>query len=189
MEADPVKASLRKTLLEKRDGISFELLKISSKKIHKNLKKIKEFKDAENIACYYPIGSEVFTQDIIQEALSNNKNVFLPRIEGNSLSFRKITDTKDLQHGKFDILEPKEDCPVFESLDVVLVPTIGASKDGARLGYGHGYYDRFLSKVKTTSIALTFSKQIIKSVPAYEHDIKVNWIVTEDKVIKASKIG
>ena len=86
-----------------------------------------------------------------------------------------------LENGNFDIMEPREDAPVVEKFDVVLVPTVGISKDGVRLGYGHGFYDRFLSKIDATKISLTYSKQIVKSIQADENDIRMNWIVTEEK--------
>ncbi len=74
------KSSLRKVLLEKRDNTSDDLMKITSKQIHQNLKKISEFRLANNIGMYYPIGSEVPTQDIMQEAISNGKEILCPKL-------------------------------------------------------------------------------------------------------------
>jgi len=175
------KAALRKMLLEKRDAISYDLKKIASKQIHNKLKKIKIFKEAKSVACYYPIGSEVLTQDIMQEILSDGKEVLLPKVKDENISFRKILDLNSLEKGSFDIMEPKEDCPASDKMDVVLVPTVGISPDGIRLGYGHGYYDRFLAKTNAVTIALTYSKQIVKSIPSTEKDIKIQWVVTEEK--------
>ncbi len=180
------KSALRKLLLEKRDATSFEFINISSKSIHKKLKKISEFNNAKKIGCYYPIGSEVRTQDIMLEAINEGKEVFLPKVVGKNLSFRKILGLESLQKGSFDIMEPKDDCPEAENLDIVLVPTVGISSSGIRLGYGHGYYDRFLASNKITSIALTFQKQLIKSIPSFEHDIRMDWVVTEDNCFKTS---
>ena len=139
------------------------------------------YNNADSIACYYSIGSEVMTQEIIQELLDERKTVSLPRVTDDELSFHKVIDLKNLENGNFDIMEPREDAPVVEKFDIVLVPTVGASQDGTRLGYGHGYYDRFLAKTETTKIALTYSKQIVKSIPTSEDDIKMDWIVTEDR--------
>ncbi|MFB5633205.1 MAG: 5-formyltetrahydrofolate cyclo-ligase, partial [Nitrosopumilus sp.] len=80
MESNAEKKSRRNLLLEKRDNTSFDLMKIASDKIAKKLKKINAFNDAQKIGLYYPIGSEVLTQDIIQELLSQGKEVFLPRV-------------------------------------------------------------------------------------------------------------
>ena len=184
MEDSEKKKSLRDLLLERRDNTSHDLLKIASKKIQKKLDKIFAFKNAKKIGVYYPIGSEIFTQDIIQELLSKGKEVFLPKVMGESMEFRKIIDFSSLEPGNFDIMEPKEECPVDNNLDVILVPTVGISQTGVRLGYGYGFYDRFLAKNKTVAISLTLEKQIIKNIPKSEHDIIMNWIVTEDKMTK-----
>ena len=184
MEDSEKKKALRDLLLERRDNTSHDLLKIASKKIQKKLDKIFAFKNAKKIGVYYPIGSEIFTQDIIQELLSKGKEVFLPKVMGESMEFRKIIDFSSLEPGNFDIMEPKEECPVDNNLDVILVPTVGISQIGVRLGYGYGFYDRFLAKNKTVAISLTLEKQIIKNIPKSEHDIIMNWIVTEDKMTK-----
>ena len=188
MKNNAEKKSLRNLLLEKRDNTSFDMMKIASHNIQKSLKNINEFKNAKKIGVYYPIGSEIPTQDIIQELLSNGKDVFLPRVIEENLEFRKIKDFSSLEKGRFDILEPKEDCEKDNCLDVILVPTVAISPKGVRLGYGYGYYDRFLAINKSTTISLTLEKQIVKSIPREKHDIIIDWIVTEDRVFQ-SQIG
>lgn len=163
-------------------------MKIASSQIQKKLKKIKLFRDAEKIGAYYPIGSEIQTQDIIQDALSNSKKVYLPKIVGKHMEFRRIEDFSSLERGGFDIMEPRQECPLESNLDVILVPTVGISPKGVRLGYGHGYYDKFLSENKTATISLTLEKQIVKNIPKSEHDVLIDWIVTEDRVFKTSNI-
>ncbi len=187
MEDSPEKKSLRSLLLEKRDNTSFDFMKIVSVKMQKGLKKINVFRNAKKIGAYYPIGSEILTQDIIQELLSNGKDVFLPKVIGENIEFRKIADFSSLEKGSFDIMEPKDGCQIDNNLDVVLVPTVGISPIGVRLGYGHGFYDRFLSEHKTITISLTFEKQIVKNIPKSEHDIIIDWIVTEDRILKTQR--
>jgi 5-formyltetrahydrofolate cyclo-ligase len=187
LESNPEKESLRNRLLEQRDNTSFDLLKISSGKIQKKIKKIFAFKNAQKIGAYYPVGSEIFTQDIIQELLSQGKQVFLPKVIGEEMEFRKITSFSSLEQGSFDIMEPKDDCPVDNNLDVILVPTVGISPIGVRLGYGHGFYDRFLAENKITTISLTLEKQIIRNIPKSEHDVLIDWIATEDKILQTQK--
>ncbi len=92
MEDSSGKKSLRNLLLEKRDNTSFDFMKIVSEKMQKRLKKINTFRNAQKIGVYYPIGSEILTQDIIQELLSNGKDVFLPKVIGENIEFRKISD-------------------------------------------------------------------------------------------------
>ena len=180
------KAALRKHLLEKRDATSAELRDIASKRIHENLKKNSSFIDAKNIACYSPIGSEVNTHDIMLNILEQGKNLLLPRIIDDNIQFYIVPNLEKLEKGSFEIMEPKDSCEKAKKIDCVLIPTVGASKLGVRLGYGHGYYDRFLSSTDAMKISLTYSKQIVKSIPSDSHDIKIDWIVTEDENIKIS---
>ncbi len=187
MEGNPKKDSLRNLLLEKRDNTSFDLLKIASEKMQKKLKKIYAFKNAKKIGVYYPIQSEIFTQDIIQELISDGKEVFLPKVIGEKMEFRKIKDFSSLEKGRFDIMEPKDDCPTNNNLDVILIPTVGISPDGVRLGYGHGFYDKFLAENNTTAIALTLEKQIVKNIPKSDHDVIIDWIVTEDRFFQTQR--
>jgi len=187
LEDSPERESLRSFLLEKRDNTSFDFMKIASEKIQKKLKKINAFRDAQKIGVYYPIGSEILTQDIIQELLSNGKDVFLPKVIGENMEFRKITDFSSLEKGSFDIMEPKDDCAIDNDLEVVIVPTVGISPSGVRLGYGHGFYDRYLAEHKSVTISLTMEKQIIKKIPKSEHDIMIDWIITEERVVETQR--
>ena len=184
---DNKKKALRELLLERRDNTSFDLLKIASKKIQKRINKVYAFKDAKKIGLYYPIGSEILTQDIIQELISKGKEVFLPKVMGENMEFRKIKDFSSLESGNFDIMEPKEDCEVDNYLDIIVVPTVGISPAGVRLGYGHGFYDKFLEKKDAVTISLTLEKQIIKNIPKSEQDISIDWIITEDRMFQSEK--
>lgn len=187
MEDNSKKNALRELLLERRDNTSFDLLKIASKKIQKRINKVYAYKDAEKIGLYYPIGSEILTQDIIQELISKGKEVFLPKVIGENIEFRKIKDFSSLESGNFGIMEPKEDCQVDNYLDIIVVPTVGISPSGVRLGYGHGFYDKFLEKKDVLTISLTLEKQIIKNIPKSEHDISIDWIITEDRMFQSEK--
>ena len=178
------KARLRKQLLDARDGLSLDFIKITSKEIQDNLRKIDYFRTAETIGAYYSIGSEVHTQDLLQSILNAGKQLALPKVVKNDLIFKKISSFSDLEQGNFSVMEPKDKCEIVKNLDVVIVPAIALSKNGYRLGYGFGYYDRYLHGKKSTTIALSYAKQVIKSFTHDDHDVKMNFIVTEDKVIK-----
>lgn len=187
MENNTEKTALRKILLEKRDMISFDLQKIAAGQIQKNLKKINSFRDAKKIGSYYPIESEVLTQDIMQEIISKGKELYLPKLVEKNIEFRKITSFADLEKGRFDVMEPKDDCPKEDKLDVVLVPAVGITPQGVRLGYGFGYYDRFLNSNDVEAIALIVEKQVVKNIPKSEHDHVIDWIVTEDRVLRTQR--
>jgi len=178
------KARLRKQFLDARDALSLDFIKITSKQIQDNLRKIDFFRSAQSIGAYYSIGSEVHTQDILQEILNAGKQLSLPKVVKNDLVFKKITSFSELEPGNFSIMEPKDRCEDVKDLDVIIVPAIALTRDGSRLGYGFGYYDKFLHGKKLKTITLSYAKQIIKSFPRDDHDIKINCIVTEDGIIR-----
>ena len=186
MSVNTEKSALRKHLLEKRDATSAELREIASMQIHQNLKRNTTFTNAQNIACYFPIGSEVNTHDIMLDILKQNKNLLLPKVIGDDIEFYIVPNLEKLESGHFEIMEPKDSCEKAKKIDCVLIPTVGVSKLGVRLGYGRGYYDRFLSSTDIVKISLTYSKQIVKSIPNDSHDIKMDWIITEDENIQIS---
>lgn len=179
------KAALRRLLLARRDATSHDMTNIASKKIFDRLKSVPQFQTAKSIGCYYPTGSEVKTQDIILSELGRGRQICLPRVIHDRLEFRQINDLDSIELGTFGIMEPKTTCPICDKLDIVLVPAVGVSRSGVRLGYGHGYYDRFLSEYTTTSIVLSYAKQVIKSIPFMPGDIPVDFVVTEDESFKA----
>jgi 5-formyltetrahydrofolate cyclo-ligase len=132
---------------------------------------------------YFAIGSEVRTSDILQDILKSKKEVSLPKVVKKDLVFKKITSLSDLEEGNFSVMEPKDYCEEVKNMDVIIVPAIALTKEGYRLGYGFGYYDKYLSSKRSRTISLCYSKQIIKSFPHLDHDIRMDCIVTEDKVI------
>lgn len=186
MKENKEKSSLRKLLLARRDNLSADFINIASKQIQKNLKRIDAYKAAKTIASYYAIGSEVKTQDIMQEILSEGKTLAIPKVIGDELVFCIVKKFEDLEKGEFDIMEPKQNCPEIHKFDIILIPAVAMTRTGLRLGYGKGFYDRFLAEKKITSIALTYSKLIVKNIPTSNSDIPIRWIVTEDEVIEAS---
>lgn len=183
MAGNNEKSSLRKLLLGRRDSFSVDFIEITSKKIQKNLKKIEAYRTAKAIAAYYSIGSEVKTHGILQEILSEGKTLALPRVEGDELVFCNVRRFEDLEKGEYGIMEPKQNCPIEDRFDVILVPAVAMTRTGQRLGYGKGFYDRFLANTDATTIALAYSKSILKNIPSSDEDIKIQWVVTEDDVI------
>lgn len=160
-------------------------MSISSKQIRKNLSKIEEYRKAQTIACYHSVGSEVKTHEIMQEILSHGKTLALPRVEGDNLVFCNVKKFEDLEKGEFGIMEPKQYCQPVNEFDVIIVPSVAMSRTGQRLGYGMGFYDRFLKDKKATTIALAYSQSIVKVIPREKLDVLISWIVTEDEVIKS----
>ncbi len=175
-------------MLEKRDGLSHDFMTIASKQIQRNLKKIEAFRNAEKVACYYSIGSEVKTLDIIQQRISEGRTVALPRVVDDDLVFCAVKNFEELQKGEFGIMEPRKNCPIVDDFDIILVPAVAMMRTGQRLGYGMGYYDRFLSKHKVATIALEYSKLVVRNIPKSDGDVAIQWVVTEDEVIRTSQV-
>ena len=181
--ADERKAALRKTMLGRRDALSDDMIRICSERIRRALLRVPEFAGARELGAYYPLGSEVRTQKIIQDALAAGARVCLPRIDGDSMDFRAITGFADLERGRLGAMEPKATCPPAEP-GAVLVPAVCASPDRYRLGYGRGFYDRRLAGGGAFSIAVCAQQQVVKSVPREPHDVRVDAVVTDERVYR-----
>lgn len=193
------KAALRRLLLRRRDSISHEMAQMAGRRISKRVIASPEFAAASTVACYYPIGSEVPTHDIMRDAASRGKRVCLPRVEGGAMAFRYVEDQRRLERGgwggpasgagMFGVMEPKESCPECAGPDLIIAPAVGVTTGGARLGYGRGYYDRYLAAGDGRAgrtMALAFHKQVVGSIPCGAGDVPVRCIVTERGVFRAA---
>ena len=158
----------------------------ASTSICRALWKIDGFASARKIALYHSAGSEVQTHRLLWECVSRDITVLLPRVCDDMMRFHAVTGPGDLTRGRFGIMEPQEACPEHTDADVILVPAIGVTRYGHRLGYGRGYYDRYLSGSCAVFIALAYSFQVVDTIPHDTHDIPVHWIVTENDTIQAS---
>jgi 5-formyltetrahydrofolate cyclo-ligase len=177
------KKELRKIFLEKRKSI--ENKEEKSHEIFHKLKGLPIWKKAYIINTYVSIKDEVDTRFIIYHALIENKRVFCPVILGNDLKFGEITSINDLEKGPFGILQPKKIHEIdYNLFDIIIVPGIAFDIKGYRIGYGKGYYDRFLSKIKKgIKIGLTFDDLILNNLPKDPYDQKVDIIISEKKII------
>jgi 5-formyltetrahydrofolate cyclo-ligase len=168
-------------MLEKRNALAAAEIAKRSNKIQEFLLGSKEFKSAKVVGAYHAFGSEVRTDMIIERARSLGKKVALPSVEGDSLAFYELSSGKYLVKGRFGIMEPLPYGPV-DSIDLLVVPGIAFDRQGYRLGYGKGYYDKFLAKERTTTIGLGYSFQLLDSLPKGRHDMKLDAIATEGGV-------
>lgn len=160
--------------------------------IQEALFSIPEFKQAHAILFYAGFGSEVPTHDMMQLALESGKRVILPitDTETKALILREVRDLESLEHNVYGIPEPvPENTYHYEpgSIDLVLVPGIVFDHCGHRVGYGGGYYDRFLESIDESvpRVAIAFDLQIVDEIPNEAHDLPVYKIVTESRVIDA----
>ncbi|MEQ9617898.1 MAG: 5-formyltetrahydrofolate cyclo-ligase [Deltaproteobacteria bacterium] len=177
---------VRSYIYEKRTCLSDDEIEEKSRRISENLTGLELFKNSRSIALYYPFRKEVTTRQIFYKSLESGKKVYFPRVNGTSLSFHRVDRLDQLEAGRFGIPEPRPGSFSIEpeKLDLVVVPGVAFDSGGRRLGYGKGYYDRYLPRIPSRKrIALAFGIQIVESVPAGEGDQGVGLVVTEFGII------
>ena len=182
MRPDPDREALRRMLLDRRDSTSSDMLEMTSQRIRERLLRMGPFREAGSVGAYHAIGSEVRTAGIIQDILDAGQQLLLPAVSGDSLVFRAVQDAGDLVRGRFGIMEPKTRCEAGIP-EVLLVPAVGVTVKGTRLGYGSGYYDRYLRLSGAVSVAVTLEKQIVGKIPEGSGDVPVDWVVTENRLL------
>ncbi len=184
-----MKNQLKELILEKRNSLSKDEAIEKSKKIEENLFNIDHYKKSKTVMFFVSFNSEVHTHEMIKEALKN-KTVIIPKVVYKEIEPSVIIDFDNLiPSEKFGILEPIEIMKTaYKNIDLVIVPGAVFDKQGHRIGYGFGYYDRFLAKVpKAVKIGLAFDFQIIDKIPNHAHDVPVDLIVTEERVVECRK--
>ena len=143
------------------------------------------FKNSNCIGFYYSLKTEVFTSNMIQKTLDLGKNVCLPKIdrESKTMNFHTIDGIENLSKNHLDISEPVGGA-ICTNIDVVIIPGIAFDKLGNRLGFGSGYYDKFLTlHASIYKIALAFDFQLIDSIDIQEYDVPMDLIITENRTI------
>lgn len=145
------------------------------------------FKESKFIAIYKNIESEVDTNELIKYSLKIGKIMCLPKVEENELKFYKINSIcENLEKSKFGIEEPKgekENLVDNNLIDLVIVPGVCFDTEKNRLGFGKGYYDRFLKQKNFKTIGICFDEQIAVKIPTDEYDVKLKQIITDKRNI------
>lgn len=184
MDIDLEKSKLREDIKAKRNKMSEIEREEKSSSIAKTVISLDCFKSSKNIFLYMPLRKEVNTIPIIEEAIKQKKNVLLPRCLKNKplMNFYYINSLNDLETGSYNIREPKISCPICEeATGLLILPGLSFDGSGNRLGYGKGYYDRFLSCFKGTTIGLCFSEFLSNSpLPVNKYDERVDFVITEN---------
>lgn len=182
------KSILRKEVLQKRNSLSNFQIARRSKLIQDKLIGSAEFIESKSIGVYLPVGSEVQTDHIIRNALELDKTVLLPRVIINELHFF-IVEKHDYYHDSFDvnkfgIKEPKKTNMKLDFIDLLIVPGIVFDSHGYRIGYGYGYYDKFMAEKNfSKSIGLAYDFQVMKNpIPKFEFDKKIDILITDDRI-------
>lgn len=184
------KKEIRKEILQKRDLIGEEEKRLMDKEIFNKLISSDQYKNANTIFAFVSFKSEVDTYKFIEHAISEGKTVGVPKIikKEKYMEVYKITSLSDLESGYFGVMEPIEGCEKIskDNIDFILMPGAVFDEKGGRIGYGGGFYDKFLSDIKESipKIAIAYELQIVDSVPMEEYDIKIDGIITEKRAIE-----
>lgn len=169
-----LKTLLRRQLLASRSALTTEQQAMAALSIRDSVKSLPEWAAAKHIGIYWAFKHELSLTELIKDS---DKNFYLPRITAKTMEFVLLADREQLSPGKFGIMEPKG--IAYSNLDMIIVPAIGVHKNGQRLGYGKGYYDRYLKDFKGFKLCVAHACQTITQ------DIKEPWDIACDKVILA----
>ncbi len=179
------KPTIRSQMLEKRSRLPAEIALSLSLDIQNNVLSLPEFVAAERVALYSPCRNEVHTETLFRRARDAAKAVAYPRIRQRMLEFVWVEDPAAMQPGAFGILEPATgEIADVHDLDFLVIPGVAFGRQGYRLGYGKGYYDRVLHGLdaRAALVGLCYEFQLIEGVPVEAHDVHMDLVVTENHI-------
>ena len=192
------KKELRKKFIQLRNALSEEMRKEKSKRIASRVIAMQEFQKTEVVLLYNAIRSEVETKEIFQEAKRLGKPIYFPRVIGDEMEFYLIEEDSKLEVSSFGIYEPemsdeKRFLPKEQNAVFVLMPGVAFDKAGNRIGYGGGYYDKYLKWLQENlpngdicKAAVGYECQMLDKevIETEEYDMRCDYIVTEERVLK-----
>jgi len=188
------KRLLRADLLALREGENSAVRAATDARIKTQLVSLPSYQAAQTVFCYISVGSEVDTQSLIIEMLASGKSVCVPLCEGGGhMHARLLSSLDDLEDGVWGIPAPPEKSPRIApaEIDIIIVPCLSCDSTGYRIGYGGGYYDRYIEQLivegvagnKPITLALCRENLLQETVPREEHDQPVDIVVTEKAVL------
>ncbi len=177
------KRSLRNKYKAVRDSL-MEKAPEYSREICEKCAALPEFQNADTVLLYFAKGSEADLAPLAEIGWKMGKTVGYPRcLDRESMEFFKVSDFSDLEKGYFGIMEPKIDAPLCSLENAVcFVPALSFDSFGYRLGYGGGYYDRFLARFSGCSVGIAYEECLAERLPREEFDKKTDYIITESRV-------
>ena len=153
------------------------------KLIRKNLRELDIYKKAKSVFVFISYKSEVDTRGIIEDILADGKKLLVPLVKGSEMIAVEVKGIDDLEPNKMGILEPKSGKEVTD-VDLTITPGLAFDKDGYRLGYGGGYYDKFFAKVDTVRMGIGYSDQYVESIVHEDYDKALEYLLTEEGLIE-----
>lgn len=182
------KRNLRERLLKLRRSLDEKSRINLSRKVKSNLFGLDEYKKAETVMFYMAHDNEVETREMIMESLGE-KRVLLPKVdlERGEIIPVEIKDLDSLERGAFGIAEPTDKKAYRGVIDLVVVPGIAFDLRGYRVGYGKGFYDKFLKRVSSLKIGVAYDFQIVDRIGEDENDVPVDIIITEKRIVRCER--
>lgn len=183
------KKSIRKEILKLRDNLDLEKKECMDSVIESKFINSSQYIHAKNIFIYISYASEINTKNIIFKAINDGKKIYIPRTDAKTKNMDavNIISFDKLVRNDYGILEPSKKELFIDpnELDLIVVPGVAFDIKKGRMGYGAGYYDRYLKKIdkkhlkKISKVALAYDFQIIDEVPMDENDMPVDYIITD----------
>ena len=180
------KQELRAVIAAEVKALDSEYCKTADAAICRAVQDSELYRKADTIFCYIGTDREIDTKALLNAALSDGKRLALPLCVGKGImEAREIRSLDDLVNGKYDIPAPAVSCPVVEpgEFDLVIVPCSTGNGKGQRLGYGGGFYDRYLSRTNCPKVLLCRQKLVKDEIPVEEHDLIMDFLATENGLI------
>ncbi len=182
------KKMTRNTIKEMRLALKKEEVMECSKACVSKVLQFPELIEAKTVCVYMPTGNEIDTTEIIRYCKENGKRLAAPRVNGDTMEFYYFTDETDMEQGAYDIWEPIGTEAVEDEESLVIMPGVAFDLSCNRIGYGKGYYDRYLSAhPRMKKVALAYDFQIVGRIKREVHDVRPDVVVTESRVIMKPK--
>ena len=181
------KTKLRAIYLKKRLLLTPDEIQQKSRQISEKILHSKQIENKKVIACYLSVNNEPDLKEVIVHFLKAKKNIVVPAFfeKLRQYIFVKLSSLNNLKIGPYQIPQPSKLLPVDSiKIELALLPGLAFSEGGLRLGYGKGVYDRLLANSSTFKIGVCYDFQIINHFKSEPHDIKVDFIVSENRIIK-----
>lgn len=173
------KKELRRQIRERKRAMTEEQIVTASEKLGQLFADSELYRRAKTIYGYLPYNQEVRTMPMLQRALADGKRVAVPKVYGEEMRFIYLTDLSRVDAGYAGIPEPVDDGPVADDpTALVLMPGLAFDRQGRRIGYGGGFYDRFLAEEPNhPTLALCYSFQMVEEIPTEEFDVPVDCVL------------
>ncbi len=176
-------------MLKRRRELSEEEHKSFSESIVSKIVALSAFAQAKNPVLFCPFDKEPDITPLFSHVLERKGSLILPKVVGDTLELYRIKDTDNLSVGTFCIQEPSDGERVnAQEVDFILVPGVAFDRNCRRLGFGKGYYDRLLPKVRGLKVGVCYSFQVVDELPTDPWDMAMDLVITEEFIIKGGKV-